>query len=109
MRIIPDGAKGYEMDYHDPFYGIGYNQDDTIEISDDVDWTIDKTTNNSNSSKLFNDLCTEVEQLIRNDAHILINGHAERTARLIMAQLAHKHKLIPIQYLRELSETGHTW
>lgn len=57
------------------------------------DWTLEQ--NRTNSSKLFLDLCDEVERIIRGDAAQLINGNAGNTARLIVAQLAHKHKLIP--------------
>lgn len=49
----------------------------------------------SNSSKEFQRLCDEVERLIRADAHSLISGNADSTARLIMAQLSHVHGLAP--------------
>lgn len=58
------------------------------------DWTTDPD-GRSNSSKLFEKLCDEVETLIRSDAHSLIGGYAGSTARLIMAQLAHVHGLAP--------------
>lgn len=49
----------------------------------------------SNSSELFLHLTKEVERIIRGDAFMLLNGGANSTARLIMAQLAHKHGLRP--------------
>jgi hypothetical protein len=59
------------------------------------DWTVDPKTGRSNSSKKFLDLCDEVDCLIRSSAHSLLNGQSFSAARLIMAQLAHKHKLAP--------------
>ena len=49
----------------------------------------------TNASPKFQCLCDEVERLIRSDAHSIVNGHAEITARLIMAHLAHVHGLAP--------------
>lgn len=49
----------------------------------------------TNASPEFQRMCDEVERIIRSDAHSLINGHAQMTARLIMAQLAHVHGLAP--------------
>jgi DNA-binding NtrC family response regulator len=60
-----------------------------------LDWTTDKNTGRSNSSPQFMALVNEIERLIRSDAHALIAGNAGSTARLIMAQLAHKHHLRP--------------
>lgn len=57
------------------------------------DWTA--ALGRSNTSEEFKALCAEVERLIRDDAHTLVAGHAERTAGLIMAQLAHVHHLRP--------------
>lgn len=59
------------------------------------DWTRDPKTGRSNSSKEFDRLVGAVAQLIRNGAHDLIAGRAETVARVIMAQLAHKHGLRP--------------
>lgn len=59
-----------------------------------LNWTCD-LAGMSNSSERFEFLCKEVEQLIRDDAHMLIAGRADMTARLIMAQLAHKYGLRP--------------
>lgn len=58
------------------------------------DWTGGRK-GTSNSSALFGILCSEVERLIRGDAHSLISGNAGSTARLIVAQLAHQWKLVP--------------
>lgn len=57
-------------------------------------WTQDESGVN-NSSEKFVELCAEIERLIRGDAHMLINGNAGATARLILAQLAHKHGFGP--------------
>ena len=65
--------------------------DETVQ----KDWTADPETGRSNSSPLFRSLCAEVTRLIRDDAFQLISGHADRTAALIMAQLAHVHHLAP--------------
>ena len=104
MRIVKTDAGEYQAgrSYVDviPCYAIK----DTVEITDDVDWTLDKSTLRSNSSELFTDLCKEAESVIRDDAFALIGGRADLTARLIMAQLAHKHQLIPIQYIQEKLE-----
>jgi hypothetical protein len=59
------------------------------------DWTRDPETGRSNSSLKFELLVETVAGLIRSDAHTLMSGNAESTARLIMAQLAHVHKLAP--------------
>ena len=57
-------------------------------------WTV-SSKGASNSSVAFVELCDAIERIIRNDAHTLINGRAHDTARLIMAQLAHRHGLEP--------------
>jgi transcriptional regulator with GAF, ATPase, and Fis domain len=49
----------------------------------------------SNASPAFMRICSEVERLIRSDAHSLIAGKADSTGRLIVAQLAHVHGLAP--------------
>ena len=61
----------------------------------EVDWTVDPETYRSNSSPEFRQLVSEVARLIKNEAHSLLNGQVESAARLIMAQLAHKHGLAP--------------
>lgn len=55
-----------------------------------ADWTVG-TDGRSNTSLAFEQISTEVERIIRSDAPMLISGHADRTARLIVAHLAHKH------------------
>lgn len=57
------------------------------------DWTV--ADGRTNSSPEYVRLCGEVERIIRDDAHTLMSGGADRTARLIMAQLAHKQHMIP--------------
>lgn len=59
-----------------------------------TDWTRD-AGGRQNSSPLFLRLCDAVELLIRNDANGLLNGRADVTAKLIMAQLAHRYGLGP--------------
>jgi hypothetical protein len=49
-------------------------------------------------------LCKEIESVIRSDAFAIVNGRADLTARLIVSQLAHKHKLIPMQFFNEIVE-----
>jgi hypothetical protein len=53
-------------------------------------WTADPDTGVANSSVEF-----LFEWLIRNDAYALLSGAAGKTARLIVAQLAHKYRLGP--------------
>lgn len=62
----------------------------------ETDWTCD-SDGRTNSSEQFTRLVREVERLIRGDAHKLIAGRADMTAQLIMAQLAHKHGLVPTE------------
>jgi len=64
------------------------------------DWTVDPETGRSNSSEEFNHLAGEVERLIRSEAFSLIAGRADRTAALIIAQLAHKHGMEPKVYVK---------
>lgn len=59
------------------------------------DWTQDRN-GRSNSSPEFRRLSAEVERIIRGDAFHIINGRADMTARLIMAQLAHKQNVGPL-------------
>lgn len=49
----------------------------------------------SNTSPTFERLCDAVERIIRNGAADLIAGDAGSVARTIMAQLAHRHNLVP--------------
>lgn len=58
------------------------------------DWTCDKT-GRSNSSDKFEELCLDVESMIKGGASSLLHGNAYVVARLIVAQLAHVHKLAP--------------
>lgn len=60
-----------------------------------TDWTRNSETRNSNESSEFLRLVHIVEGIIRRDSHNLINGQADKTARLIMAQLAHVQGLVP--------------
>jgi hypothetical protein len=58
-------------------------------------WTVDAQTGASNSSAEFIKLVTEVEQIIRNGAHALINGQVNAVAGVIVATLAHKYGMAP--------------
>lgn len=64
-------------------------------ISPETDWTVNPETGRSNSSQAYYDLVYAVESLIRQDAHKLIAGRADATARLIVSQLAHVHGMVP--------------
>jgi hypothetical protein len=59
-----------------------------------ADWTVDAETGRSNSSPEFNRLVAEIARLIRDDAHMLIRGQTESTARLILAHLTHEHGMV---------------
>lgn len=59
-----------------------------------LDWTMDET-GASNSSQAFETLVNVVDLLIRSHGTALLNGNSRHVARLIMAQLAHKHHLAP--------------
>jgi hypothetical protein len=60
------------------------------------DWTCDEH-GRTNSSALYLQLCAHVESIIRRDAHQLLSGNAQSTARTIVSQLAHVHGLQPSQ------------
>lgn len=60
-----------------------------------LDWTTDPVTKYSNSSAEYKRLVKEVERLIRDSAHSLINGDVSCVAALIVSQLAHVHGLRP--------------
>jgi len=64
-------------------------------VQTDSDWTVDPRTGRSNSSNQFVSVCDEVERLVRSEAHALMRGDAASVARLIVANLAHKHGLVP--------------
>ena len=65
------------------------------EAGEWVDWTVDPVTKRSNTSPRFEELVSEVERLIKDEARSLIGGNVSSVARLIMAQLAHVHHLSP--------------
>lgn len=58
------------------------------------DWTA--KDGRSNSSDEFNRLVQEITLLIRESAYMLIIGHTEQVATLILAQLAHIHNFGPL-------------
>lgn len=57
------------------------------------DWTAER--GHTNSSQAYLELVEFVESLIRQDAHKLIAGRADMTARLIVSQLAHTYGMRP--------------
>lgn len=65
------------------------------------DWTVNPATGRANDSARFKALAEQVARLIRGDAHTLLTGRADRTAGLIMAQLAHVHGLVPSRKRRK--------
>lgn len=72
----------------------------------EVDWTVDPETKRSNSSPEFTNLVSEISRLIKDSAHGLLNGQVEKAARLILAQLAHKHGLAPHRVSVQSAETN---
>lgn len=69
------------------------------------DWTT--KDGRANTSGKYLEIVGEVERLIRNDAHKLIAGRADLTARLIVSQLAFKHGMRPslVKLTREPSDS----
>lgn len=63
------------------------------------DWTM--RGGHTNSGREFTFLITEVERLVREGAHSLLNGRADQVARVIMAQLAHVHDVGPLERGRD--------
>lgn len=59
----------------------------------ETDWTVGED-GRSNTSKQFKKICGEVESLIRDSSHSLINGKVSDVARLIVANLAQKHNMV---------------
>lgn len=78
-------------------YGPFETEDEARAYDPSKDWTVDPETGRSDSSPLYLSLVLEVERLIRGDAHTLIAGRAQNTARLIVSHLAHKHGLVPFR------------
>jgi hypothetical protein len=68
------------------------------------DWTAHD--GRSNSSPLFLELCDEVGRLIRGEAFSLIRGDTRGVGGLIMAQLAHKHGMVPVSATTEAARQG---
>ena len=68
-------------------------------INADCNWTVDIAGRSNNSDKYLR-LVDEVDSLIRESAHSLLNGQSHSVAALIVAQLAHKHKLAPVKLMR---------
>lgn len=62
-----------------------------------LDWTSEGT--GCNNSVKYLEMVSIVESLIRGDAHMLLSGRADQTARLIVSTLAHKHGFVPNKVL----------
>ncbi len=60
----------------------------------ELDWTC-APDGRSNSSEKFDECVNAVQRLILDSAFDLIRGNSEAVARLIVAQLAHVHGLVP--------------
>lgn len=73
-----------------------------------ADWTVGHE-GRSNSSLGFHAVVDEVERLIRSDAHMLLSGRADKTARLIVAHLAHKFGMTPDPASEAYSEAKARW
>lgn len=63
------------------------------------DWT--SKDGISNTSDKYLEICKVVENLIRGDAHMLMAGRADATARLIVSNLAHKHGMVIVDNQEE--------
>lgn len=59
----------------------------------ECDWTANDGS--ANSSPIFLALSLEIERVIRSSAHDLIAGDADTVARVILANMAHKHGMVP--------------
>jgi hypothetical protein len=59
------------------------------------DWTIDPSTGRSNSSEAFRAMAAEVGRLLRSEFRVVDATVIARAAALIVAQLAHVHRLAP--------------
>lgn len=57
-----------------------------------TDWT---RVGPGKSSRQFRDIVREVEDIIKNEGHALLNGKTERVARTIVLHLAHEHGMAP--------------
>jgi hypothetical protein len=71
------------------------------------DWTQSRL-GVSNCSQDFRRLVTVVERIIREDAHALLAGRADETARLIVANLAHKYAMGPPSFPDDPSDRDTT-
>lgn len=98
LRFLEEAFEN--LDEHDPDERAAQNKIasaiELLKISVEEDWTKSKD-GRSNSSSEFDTLVHAVEQLIREQAHALINGRIDAVAHLIMAQLAHVWKLVPME------------
>lgn len=72
------------------------------------DWTVSAETRRCNESAKFLELQKAIAEIIRNSGHDLINGRVEMVAGIILATLAHKHSMRPVEMETErLESLGH--
>lgn len=94
-------------DPHSPTAGRNANPPDT-DAPSSHDWTAN-VEGRSNSSLAFHAIAATIERLIRDDAHMLISGRADKTARLIVAQMAHKFGMAPDEARPDFQEAMTRW
>lgn len=97
-KVILILEKSFEaLDDHPKAYTIQTEIAHAVELLRPcaVDWT--KYKGHANSSPAFDTIVNAVEQLIRSQAPALINGRVDSVATLIIAQLAHVWKLVPME------------
>lgn len=104
-RVVVFGRSGTVTGHDGPFVLVQIDGDEdgvsrwhpsNLEPlqEDGRDWTCD-ANGVSNSSAEFVRLSEEVARLIRDSAQSLLAGGSANVGRLVMAQLAHKHGLVP--------------
>lgn len=91
ILVEPERAREIAGDLHDD---VAEATVSSPLVAGGGDWTAKDGT--SNTSTRFLDLVDAVAHLIRDSAFTLISGDTQGVARLIMAQLAHVHGLMPV-------------
>lgn len=107
VKYIPDGTVYTLLGRKSNDSGWWLTFDNRFGLDDDVlassphlwellvDWT-ESPDGHSNSSDRYLALVNEVARMIRSEGGAALDAHwTQSTARLIMSQLAHKHKLSP--------------
>lgn len=70
----------------------------TYDPTKHEDWTMYR--GKTNCSPQFVGLANEIARIIRDSAHDLIAGRTQSVASFILAQLAHRYGLVPVNKLR---------